>query len=339
MEWIAHMLRWLYQRCEREAPTSEEDEGIIAEWGSGWGWGIVCGAAPEAMGQLPVLHLSACDTRNLRPYLFCILVQLWLNLGLGIMDDLVSRSEVCGRRTDGHPQFYKKKADVLTKALPAVAEVSFIRSCILIAEAPKGLTIKHARTRDRGVPTPGPEEILVRVEAAGLNPVDAHIGSIQIPMWADLPTVPGAEAAGVIVAIGNEVKGFKLGDRVAFGTAGQKVDVSSYQQYSLSHSTIITKLPPNITLEEGASIPVGLFTSYHAMYGQPPHGAGLVSAMSPGGRGKYAGQPIVILGGAGATGHFALQIARLSGFSPIITTASLKHESFLKSLVELTMRV
>ncbi|KAJ7676437.1 chaperonin 10-like protein [Mycena rosella] len=180
--------------------------------------------------------------------------------------------------------------------------------------------------KDRGVPTPGPEEILVRVEAAGLNPVDARIGSIQIPMWPDLPTVPGAEAAGVIVAIGNEVKGFKLGDRV------YKVDVSSYQQYSLAHSTIITKLPSNITLEEGASIPVGLFTSYHAMYGQPPHGAGLVSAMSPGGRGKYAGQPIVILGGAGATGHFALQLARLSGFSPIITTASLKHESFLKSL-------
>ncbi|KAJ7627495.1 chaperonin 10-like protein [Mycena rosella] len=190
--------------------------------------------------------------------------------------------------------------------------------------------------KDRGVPTPGPEEILVRAEAAGLNPVDARIGSIQIPMWADLPTVPGAEAAGVIVAIGNEVKGFKLGDRShislcnAFGTAGQKVDVSSYQQYSLAHSTIITKigLLDRDIKNEGASIPVGSFTSYYAMYGQPPHGAGLVSATSPGGRGKYAGQPIVILGGAGATGHFD----RLSGFSPIITTASLKHESFLKSL-------
>jgi hypothetical protein len=40
------------------------------------------------------------------------------------------------------------------------------------------------------------------------------------------------------------------------------------------------------------------------MYGKPPHGAGLISPMSPGGRGKYADQPIVILGGAGATGHF-----------------------------------
>ncbi|KAJ7105896.1 chaperonin 10-like protein [Mycena epipterygia] len=198
---------------------------------------------------------------------------------------------------------------------------------LIVDAKPLSRTIK-----DRGVPTPGPEEILVRVEAAGLNPVDPRIGNIDIPMWPDMPTVPGAEASGVIVAIGNEVKGFKVGDRVAFGTAGQKVDVSSYQQYSLAHSTIVTKLPPNISMEEGASIPVGLFTSYHALYSQPPYGGGLVSAMSPGGRGKYAGQPIVILGGAGATGHFALQLARLSGFSPIITTASLKHENFLKSL-------
>ncbi|KAF7326492.1 Dehydrogenase azaJ [Mycena venus] len=198
---------------------------------------------------------------------------------------------------------------------------------LIIDVKPLSRTIK-----DRGVPTPGPEEILVRVEAAGLNPVDARIGTRDLPMWPDMPTVPGAEASGVIVAIGNEVKGFKVGDRVAFGTAGQKLDISSYQQYSLAHSTIVTKLPPNISIEEGASIPVGLFTSYHALYAQPPHGGGLVSAMSPGGRGKYAGQPIVILGGAGATGHYALQLARLSGFSPIITTASLKHESFLKSL-------
>ncbi|KAJ7501792.1 chaperonin 10-like protein [Mycena galericulata] len=176
---------------------------------------------------------------------------------------------------------------------------------LIVDAKPLSRTIK-----DRGVPIPGPEELLVRVEAAGLNPVDARIGgNIEIPMWPDMPTVLGAEASGVIVAIGNAVKGFKVGDRVAFGTAGQKVDISSYQQYSLAHSTIVTKLPPNISMEEGASIPVGLFTAYHALYAQPPYGGGLVSAMST-----------------------ALQLARLSGFSPIITTASLKHESFLKSL-------
>jgi propanol-preferring alcohol dehydrogenase len=128
---------------------------------------------------------------------------------------------------------------------------------LVVDAKPLSRTIK-----DRGIPTPGPEEILVRVEAAGLNPVDARIGNIDIPMWPDMPTVPGAEASGVIMAIGNEVKAFKVGDRVyisllkfreyiqlshisfcsAFGTAGQKVDISSYQQYSLAHSTIVTKV-------------------------------------------------------------------------------------------------
>jgi NADPH:quinone reductase-like Zn-dependent oxidoreductase len=132
--------------------------------------------------------------------------------------------------------------------------------------------------KDRGVPTAGPEELLIRVEAAGLNPVDARIGKMQIPMWADMPTVPGAEASGVIVAIGSEVKGLKVGDRVcvasivvnlyfqqsyvsfrsAFGTAGQKLDVSSYQQYSLAHSTIVTKVAcsrgPSIISDERPAI-------------------------------------------------------------------------------------
>ncbi|KAJ7616058.1 chaperonin 10-like protein [Roridomyces roridus] len=173
--------------------------------------------------------------------------------------------------------------------------------------------------QDRGVPTPGAEELLVRVEAAGLNPVDARLGNFPrvIAMWPTFPTVIGAEAAGVVISLGSEVKGFQIGDRVAFGTAGQKIDISSYQQYSLAHSSIVAKLPSTISLEEGASIPVGLFTSYHALYAQPPDGAGLVSPMSPGRRGKYAGH---------------LQLARLSGFSTIITTASLKHSDWLKSL-------
>ncbi|KAJ7620444.1 chaperonin 10-like protein, partial [Roridomyces roridus] len=201
----------------------------------------------------------------------------------------------------------------------------------IVDEKPLSRTIQ-----DRGIPTPGTEELLVRVEAAGLNPVDERLGTDEfsglIPSWPDLPTVIGAEAAGVVVGLGSEVSGFQVGDRVAFGTTGQKIDISSYQQYSLAHYRIVAKLPSGVSLEEGASIPVGLFTSYHGMYAPAPDGAGLVSFTSPGGRGKYTGQSIVILGGAGATGHYALQLARLSGFSTIITTASLKNSDWLKSL-------
>ncbi|KAJ7673731.1 chaperonin 10-like protein [Mycena polygramma] len=209
---------------------------------------------------------------------------------------------------------------------------------VVVSTDPLSRTVK-----DRGVPNPGPEEILVRVEAAGLNPVDPRIGTMYIAMWPEFPTVPGAEAAGIVVALGSEVKGFKIGDRVPPPLIPPSSSDSSislrnprFVQWVLTPCDApqghLASLPPNISLEEGASIPVGLFTSLHALYAQPPDGAGLVSPVSPGGRGKYAGQPIVILGGAGATGHYALQLARLSGFSPIITTASLKNESLLKSL-------
>ncbi|KAG5732530.1 Zinc-type alcohol dehydrogenase-like protein C2E1P3.01, partial [Termitomyces sp. T112] len=63
-----------------------------------------------------------------------------------------------------------------------------------------------------------------------------------------------------------------------------------------------------------------------------PHGAGLTTPFDASGRGKYAGKPVLILGGATSVGQFVIQFAKLSGFSEIIATASVKHEIFLKSL-------
>ncbi|KAJ7626540.1 chaperonin 10-like protein [Mycena polygramma] len=171
---------------------------------------------------------------------------------------------------------------------------------VIVSPNPLSRTLK-----DRGVPTPGPEEILVRVEAAGLNPVDPRIGRLYIPMWADLPTVPGAEAAGIVEAIGNDVKTFKIGDRVAFGTAGQKEDISSYQQYSLAHSAIVTK----------KAYPFLCDCSQACMQCVPNH---------PLGPGLFPPRP--------PEDAATLQLSRLSAFFPIITTASLKNKSYLKSL-------
>ena len=96
-----------------------------------------------------------------------------------------------------------------------------------------------------------------------------------------------------------------------------------------------------------------LATAYVSLYNKNPHGIGLVPPPTPGGRGKYAGNPIVIVGGSSSVGqngkllryhlsvpkefifeanYLVLQLAKLSGFSPIITTASLKHAEALKSL-------
>jgi NADPH:quinone reductase-like Zn-dependent oxidoreductase len=68
------------------------------------------------------------------------------------------------------------------------------------------------------------------------------------------------------------------------------------------------------------------------LYNQNPHGLGIAPPVSKETQGKYAGTPLVVLGGASSVGQLVLQFAKLSGFSPIITTASPKHTEFLKSL-------
>ena len=98
-------------------------------------------------------------------------------------------------------------------------------------------------------------------------------------------------------------------------------------------------------------MPVALTASYVGLYNQNPGGLGLVQPVSPEGKGKYSGNPILILGGSSSVGqngklryHLSkkdficsanfsvIQLAKLSGFSPIITTASLKHSEYLKSI-------
>jgi len=77
---------------------------------------------------------------------------------------------------------------------------------------------------------------------------------------------------------------------------------------------------------------MALTAAYVGFYNQNPAGLGLVPAISPEGKGKYVGIPIFIAGGSSSVGQHAIQLAKLSGFSPIITTASLKHAEQLKSI-------
>ncbi|KAG6840392.1 hypothetical protein C0991_007022 [Blastosporella zonata] len=158
----------------------------------------------------------------------------------------------------------------------------------------------------RGVPTPGPGQLLVKVLASGLNPVDWKIQKYGA-FITQFPAVLGTDIAGEVEALGDGVTAFKKGDRVFV-------------------------IPSKLSFEDVATIPVGLTAAYVGLYNNKPHGLGLAWPTETANQGKYAGKPIVVLGGASSVGQFALQLAKLSGFSPIITTASLKHTPFLKSL-------
>ncbi|KAH9947428.1 GroES-like protein [Amylocystis lapponica] len=182
------------------------------------------------------------------------------------------------------------------------------------------------------VPEPNPGEILVKVEASALNPVDWKIAVYGLYIDA-FPTVLGTDIAGTVAGIGAGALGFTIGDRVVFQGKFSNNAYAGFQQYALADAELTVKLPRNVSLDNAASIPGGLFTAALGLYEKPyPRGGAGLTPPWAGGRGQYAGKPIVVFGGSSSVGQYVLQLARLSGFGPIIATASLHNATLLKSL-------
>ncbi|GJE98512.1 zinc-binding alcohol dehydrogenase family protein [Phanerochaete sordida] len=189
--------------------------------------------------------------------------------------------------------------------------------------------------QDTDIPVPAAGELLVRVEAAALNPVDWKIqvyGDVAVPMA--YPGVLGTDGSGVVVRVGEGVTSLAVGDRVLFQSSYTKRS-ATFQHYCVVPADLAAKIPSNLSFDEAATIPLACFTAAASLYNdkQPGNGgAGLLPPWKEGGRNKYAGQPIVVIGGASSVGQYAIQFAKLSGFSPIIATASLHNEAYVKSL-------
>jgi len=180
------------------------------------------------------------------------------------------------------------------------------------------------------VPKPSTGEILVKIMACGLNPIDWKIQKYGV-FIKDYPVVLGGDIAGDVVEVGEGEDSFVVGDRVlAKGIASNTG--GAFQQYALAISRCTAKIPPQISYDQAATFPSTLSAAYLSLYNQQPHGLGFTSPLESSGRGKYAGTPLVIFGGATTVGYYTIQLAKLSGFSPIIATASLKHETRLRDL-------
>ncbi|KXN81280.1 hypothetical protein AN958_05328 [Leucoagaricus sp. SymC.cos] len=181
---------------------------------------------------------------------------------------------------------------------------------------------------DNDVPSPSAGEILVKVKASGLNPIDWKVQKFGV-FVENYPIVLGVDVAGDVVAVGEGVTGFSEGDRVVAQSVFSNTG-GGFQQYTLAVQTHTSKLPVNISYDQAATFPSALAAAYLSLYNQKSHGLGFTSPIDPSGRGKYSGTPLIIFGGATTVGQYAIQLAKLSGFSPIIVTSSLKHETRLK---------
>ncbi|KAG8218887.1 chaperonin 10-like protein [Butyriboletus roseoflavus] len=202
------------------------------------------------------------------------------------------------------------------------------------------------------IPEPGPGEVLVKLEAIALNPLEWKIQQSGFFMVKEYPAIVGEDGAGVVQKVGDGVTNLSVGDKVSVRSSqrpcrragthqshtvrsfqtyfGNKYN--TYQEYCLANAALAIKIPPNISFEQATSIATGFNPFAVATYAQQPEGLALTSPFEEGGLGKYANQPIVIMGGAASLGQYAIQLAKLSGFSPIITTASLHNRDFLISL-------
>src|SRR5262249_31050754 len=114
---------------------------------------------------------------------------------------------------------------------------------------------------------PSPTQALVRVRAAGVNPVDTYIRSGNYALKPPLPYTPGNDGAGVVEAVGAEGRSFKPGDRVyiANDTTGLP-RTGIYAEYALCQATQLHLLPANVSFAQGAAIGVPYGTAVYALF-------------------------------------------------------------------------
>ncbi len=152
-------------------------------------------------------------------------------------------------------------------------------------------------------PTPSAAQVLVRNHAVGVNPVDTYLRSNTDNRGPKLPYTPGSDAAGVVEAVGADVKSVKPGDRVYFGGSGS----GAYAEMSLCSEAQVHALPANATFAQGAAVNVPYATAYHALFNR--------------GHGR-AGETVLVHGASGGVGIGAVQLARARGLTVIGTAGT-----------------
>lgn len=167
------------------------------------------------------------------------------------------------------------------------------------------------RSEETDTPKPTGSQVLVRVHAAGVNPVDTYIRSGIHAVKPNLPYTPGKDAAGVVEAVGDSVTRFKHGDRVY--TAGSIS--GTYAEYSLCEEAHLGHLPDSLSFEQGAGIWTPYATAYRALFQKAK---------------LSAGETVVIHGASGGVGLAALQWANDAGATVIGTASSSEGQDLIR---------
>jgi len=166
------------------------------------------------------------------------------------------------------------------------------------------------------VPEPEPREgeVVVRVKAAGVGPWDAWIRSGKSALPQPLPLTLGSDLSGVVHSIGPKVEGLQIGDEV-FGVTNERF-TGAYAEYAVAKAAMIAAKPKSLNHIHAASVPVVAVTAWQMVFE--------LAQLAP-------GESVLVHGGAGNVGAYAVQLAKRAG-AMVITTASAKDLTYARGL-------
>ena len=167
-------------------------------------------------------------------------------------------------------------------------------------------------------PQPGPGEVLIQVAYAGVNPADwkNRQGFLAQYRPYTFPYIIGFDAAGVVAALGEGVTQFSVGDRVFTPTNHGQGGQGSYAEYVIANTDRVARIPEGLGFDQAAALPVAALTAWQGLFDRG---------------GVRAGQQVMIHGGSGGLGSFAVQFARWAG-ARVAATCSTPNVEYLRSL-------
>lgn len=171
--------------------------------------------------------------------------------------------------------------------------------------------------QDIARPVAGPGQVLVRVHASGVNPLDTKIAAGKADhARVTLPAVLGIDMAGVVAGVGDGVSAFAPGDRVFGMTGGVGGVAGSLSEYAAVDASLLARMPDHLSMREAAALPLIFITAWE----------GLVDRAHVG-----PGKTVLVQGGAGGVGHMAVQLALAQG-AQVYATGSAAQRAAIESM-------
>jgi NADPH2:quinone reductase len=173
------------------------------------------------------------------------------------------------------------------------------------------------RLEEQADPVAGPGQVVVRLKAVGVNPVDTYVRSGKYPALPQLPYTPGSDGAGLIDSVGPNVGSARVGQRVFIGGTASGNGFGAYATHALCSESQVHPLPDNISFQQGAAVNIAYGTAYRALF----HRARI-----------RPGETVLVHGATGGVGTAAVQWAVAAGAVVIGTGSTQKGRDLVSSL-------